>query len=151
MVNTKDTYSKWKCKNPVLRQLVSRRKAIEKRRTRKPCSKMDGNNPNGDENPGTSGGSEIRSLKSALQINVPTKNQYEVLQVSEPMEAQASTSTNAPKQDKPSNKKVRPPAIVLHNKIGMHSSFIKTMDVHVTKGYHIKNSKNHSNIFINDC
>lgn len=103
--------------------------------------------------PVTLGDGQTQTLKSALKINVPTSNQYEVLEEPEIMETQttmANTPANTQKQTTSAKKTTKPPAIVLHHKIGDHSSWFNTMDVHVKKGYYIKNSKNNTNIFIND-
>lgn len=100
------------------------------------------------QNTNTSNG-EVQTLKSTLQINIPTQNQYAVLEATESMDTQYDPiDSRAPKTKE--SKKPKPPAIILHNKIEKPTSFIKTTDVHIKKGYFIKNSKNNTNIFIND-
>lgn len=93
------------------------------------------------------------TLKSALKINVPTSNHFGALEEPEIMESQATVANNPPNtqnQTTSGKKTSKPPAIVLHHKIGDHSSWFNTMDVHVKNGYYIKNSKNNTNIFINN-
>lgn len=67
----------------------------------------------------------------------------------ETLPTEAETPLQAPIQVARSTKLSKPPAIILHSKISNHG-FFKTLDAHVTKGYHVKNSKNNTNLYIND-
>lgn len=163
MVKTKETYSKWKDANPVLRQLNRRRRNLYQNLKKNTTAKMvaldaqatqEAKKPktNDSEN-NVSEDNENPTIKSALQINVPVRNQFRLLESQEEMEIQDMPDEEisiARTQKTKVSKKPKPPAIVLHYRIESHLSLTKTMDIHVKKGYYIKNSKNHTNIYIND-
>lgn len=91
-------------------------------------------------------------LKSALILNVPVTNKFAVLANQDGNETQQPTA-NKPNTNKDRNDKVKvakPPPIVLHYKIKSASEFIGKLQNDVKKGFHIKNTKNNTNVFIHD-
>lgn len=98
--------------------------------------------------------SEDCRLKDSLttQINIPTKNQFDVLE--EEMDTDPITNNatkNIARNPSKSKNNKRPPAIVLHNnKILKHQDFTEITKTHAKNGFYVKNSKNNTNVYIRD-
>lgn len=98
------------------------------------------------------------------KYSIPTKNSFEVLtpiasQNTNNFEETHQPSTSASKPEPPvikprlvstSAKLKRPPPIVLHSKVDHHKNLCSKIDSDIKKGYHIKYSKNHTNIYIHN-
>lgn len=92
------------------------------------------------------------SIKSALKISIPTQNRYEALEnADEDVMEILSDSEDTINKNKSINKGHKPPPIVLHYKIESHSNFVQKLQTHVQKGFTIKNTKNNTNLFIQDA
>lgn len=91
-------------------------------------------------------------IKSTLKINVPVSNKYQALENEEEMDVQASQTNKQTlhSTEKDKTRTTKPPPIVLHYKINSLSDFVQKLKKQITKGFHIKNTKNNTNIFIND-
>lgn len=110
---------------------------------------------NGNKNTHDNGGIK----KFLTQYNVETTNSFEALTNqnaqemdldTQPSGAKRSTVTNSQTLDRNKTKTKRPPPIVLHSKVNHHGKFCKEIDNDIKKGYHIKYTKNNTNVFIHD-
>lgn len=99
--------------------------------------------------PTTSASTSSTGIKSALEINVPVSNKFQVLENQEQMETASNNSTTS-QLGGDKVKTVKPPPIIIHHKILKHTEFIEGLGKEVKKGFHIKNTKNITNVFIND-
>lgn len=82
-------------------------------------------------------------------INVPTSNKYQALENQVDMEQDNNKSTSSV-GGTAKQRTVKPPPIVIHHKIPNHSTFIQELQNEVKNGFHIKNSRYNTNVFIND-
>lgn len=90
--------------------------------------------------------------KNTVEITVPTKNQFQTLENVEEMDV-VTLSSEKPTSSKSGSAKTKtekPPPIVIHRKIPDHSVFIAELQSSVKKGFHIKNSRYNTNVFIYD-
>lgn len=93
-----------------------------------------------------------KSLRSALLENSMKQSQA-ALENENIMETQPIITEETNKTANGSGKKTqaqesKPPAIVLHSKIGSHSAFFTLLDSYLQAGYYVKNTKNCTNIFV---
>lgn len=99
----------------------------------------------------TSEVSDENTLRSAFKINIPTQNQFQVLENQEDnMEINDPTPPTNTASKPHEARASKPPPIVVHYKILSHSQLIRNLEKEATKGFYIKNTKNNTNIFIND-
>lgn len=91
-------------------------------------------------------------IKKCADTKLPVANKFAILANQDDSETQQPTA-NKPNTNKERNDKVnvvKPPPIVLHYKIKSASEFIGKLQNDVKKGFHIKNTKNNTNVFIHD-
>lgn len=88
---------------------------------------------------------------------VPTNNSFQVLATQNTTEREVgeSSATLSSQQKRtpsanPAKKLKSPPPIVLHSKVLHHRQFCEELGENIKKGYHIKYTKNNTNIFIQD-
>lgn len=104
---------------------------------------------------GNCSGSSEGTLLESLQINVPVRNKFQVLERPEAMETITSDenppTTSKKTGEKPKNvKEARPPPIVLHSKVKNHTMFFNNMKKEIHNGFHVKNCKNTTIINVHD-